>query len=129
MAKTPSDAQVLDRAERRSLILGYLTQHEGEHSVADIAATLKLRPNVVGKTLSDMAENGLVPPGRREGGFNYFHAGPVEEQPVKRTYNKRSKSDKAEAVKDIELVVGGTMIVIGRNANTGRIRIVLEDIA
>ncbi len=31
--------------------------------------------------------------------------------------------------KDIELVVGGTMIVVGRNPSTGRLRIVIEDVS
>ena len=131
MAKnSPSDELVLEQAERRAALTGYLVNNAGEHQVADIAKALGLRANVAGKVLKDMADNGLVPQPRRDGGYNYYHAG-EDVSPVKRTYTKRAKTapSSASSAKDVELVVGGTLIIVGRNAETGRIRITLEDLA
>lgn len=132
MAKnSPSDELIVTQATRRSLISEFLTQHEGEHSVAAIAEATSMKPAAVGLTLKTMAENGLVSQPRREKGQNYYHEG-ASEPSAKRTYTKRPKiagSVATTSVKDVELVVGGTLIVIGRNAATGRIRITLEDLS
>lgn len=129
MPRTPSDTAVLDQAQRRAAVTSYLASNAGEHSVAEIAAATGMRPNVAGKTLSVMADNGLVPAARREGGINYYRdGGDVAPNGVKRTYTKRQAKPAAVAAKDVELVVGGTMIIIGRNADTGRLRITLEDV-
>jgi DNA-binding transcriptional ArsR family regulator len=124
MAKnSPSDEVLVEQAERRSNILAFLVQNEGEHSVAEIAGAINLRPNVVGLTLKSLADSGLVSPPRRESGQNYYQNG--EAPTPKRAYTKKSKPS---AAKDVELVVGGTLIIVGRNAETGRLRITLEDL-
>jgi DNA-binding transcriptional ArsR family regulator len=129
MAKAaPSDEVVVEQAQRRAALSGYLAENPGEHAVAAIAAALDMRPNVVGKTLKDMADNGLVPQGRREDGINYYRDGAdVAPVKIKRSWNRRPKPE--TSAKDVELVVGGTLIIVGRNADTGRIRITLEDLA
>lgn len=126
MAKnTPSDELVVEQASRRAALSSYLSQNPGEHSVSDIAEALSLRANVAGKVLKDMADNGLIPQPRREGGYNYYRDG-GDVAPTKRPYTRKPKTVSA---KDVELVVGGTLIIIGRNADTGRLRITLDDIS
>lgn len=127
MAKnSPSDEVIVDQAQRRAAIGTYLAQNPGEHSVAEIATALDLKATTTGLALKAMAENGLVPEARREGGLNYYRDG--GDIAPKRTYTKRAAKTVAPAAKDVELVVGGTMIIIGRNSDTGRIRITLEDL-
>lgn len=136
MAKDPTDSEVLEGAERRAAISTFLAQNPGEHKPVDIGKNLGMRANVAGRVLQEMASNGVIPKPRVEKGIKFYRdSNTPAPEGTKRKYTRRTSTTTHEGLqkiakgKDVELVVGGTMIVIGRNSSTGRLRITLEDVA
>ncbi len=77
----------------------------------------------LGNLLSGMAKNGLIR-AQREGMKNFYF--PADSKPEVASTTQTVVKPKRPP-KDIELNVGGTTIIIGRNAATGRLRITIEE--
>lgn len=109
-------------AQLRANITAYLNQRSGEQfTVAEIAEGLGTNVNAVGRMAKKMAEDGLIfHAGQFRGKAIYMSAeSPLEVRPSK----------KVGAAKEVELVIGGMLVVVGRNEKTGRVRVTLEELS
>lgn len=120
MAKKKEDDTILRGAKARAAIQGYLSQNPGEHKVFELSEALSMTRGTAGQHLAHMAKSGLINL-RKEGTSKLYSNGEIKEPAAK------SKAVKVPKGRDVELVVSGTLIVIGRNPSTGRLRITLEE--
>lgn len=127
-------------AKRRAMVTSYLQAH-GAKTIAELVQHFGWGSSGVAYTATKMVESGLIGV-RKEGLKNvYFANGSVGEvavvngntdlfdpeapQPVPLQPLRRQRASKST---DVELVVGGMQVVLGRNPNTGRLRITLEEL-
>jgi hypothetical protein len=113
----------VEAAERRASITAFLRRNSGKQlTVADIAEALEDTVHATGRACAKMAADGLIlHAGQFQGKQLYMDAttsGPPPEPKVK----------KRRAVEEVELVMGGVLVVVGRNEKTGRIRVTLEEV-
>lgn len=121
----PSKKAMVKAAQLRANITAFLNKDpQTQYTVAEIADGIKGNLNAVGRATKQMAADELiVDAGTYRGKHLYMSTNSLPTQePVKRTRC-------FPALKEVELVVNGTLVVVGRNEKTGRIRIVLEDIS
>ena len=123
----PSKKAMIKAAKLRANITSFLSKHpDTQYTVSEIADGIKANLNAVGRAAKKMAADELiVDAGKVQGKRLYMStkALPAQDEfgpPVKRA---------PRSAKEVELVVNGTLVVVGRNEKTGRIRIVLEDIS
>lgn len=128
-------------ATKRALIAAHFANNPQEQTPMEVAEALGKRVVIVRPALEDAAERGLI---RRTGGrLGRYSAlsldvqGTSEGQPpkpeapvVKRQPEAKTPVTTAvPASKDVELIVAGVLVVIGKNPITGRLRIQIEDMA
>jgi hypothetical protein len=131
MAKERSDThdeELVEAATLRAALMSWLETNPGMHAVSEIAEGTVTDRGRTSHMLKRMAVDGLI---RQTGGGERgskmtfgLEPGPTSAA-VKKSSGKVAKP-KVTKVKDIELVVSGVEIVIGRNPLTGRLRITLE---
>jgi predicted transcriptional regulator len=121
-------------AERRAKITAYLKQLGISAAPDQIAEGTSIPASTVETLCREMARNGLIEAARDGSRMVYASNGGNEDPEaaptiasVKRKYSKRAAA--AAPADDVELVVGGSLIVVGRNPATGRIRITIEEAA
>lgn len=118
------DESLVQSAALRASIIGWLNQNEGTHRIREIAEGLGADHEMVRrscKTLLASEQIGAEGGGGRGNILRYYAiGGETSEKPVRKAKTTRT------GVKDVELVVAGVEIVIGRNPATGRLRITLE---
>lgn len=124
-----SDAVLTKRAALRAKITAYLKGHPGRHKVGDVADALKADVNLVGKMLAEMAENKQVEL-LRQGPSKLYGIGEVPnlaggKDVVVLPTHGRQKGVRV-AMKELELVVAGFTVVLTRNPENGRPRIVID---
>jgi predicted DNA-binding transcriptional regulator len=123
-----TNAQLVEQAQKRAAIMGWLVQNPGMHTVADIAEGLGISNGSAGLMLYHMAHDGLVTSGEIEAGKRTYSAGGKPPDEVLQEEPEQVRRRRRKGTREVELVVAGTMIVIGRNPETGRLRISLEDV-
>lgn len=124
-----TDAEMVEGADRRARIRSWFANHPGEdtdrHKMAEVLGTSDI--GTVGKLLTELAEQGEINM-RKEGNANRYWRGVLQEErnPPKQ---KRVKALGAgELPADVELVIDGKLtIVVGRNPQTGRLRVTFFD--
>lgn len=123
----------------RAKISAFLSNNPGEHFTQAVAAHLEISPHSAGQMLGAMARDGLIPlPGKGKG-----------EHGSKKTWRwqadmpapaptpapaaasvapivRPSHTGRASVADEVELVLGGTTLIVGRNEITGRIRIIVN---
>jgi len=119
------DQELVQTATLRAAICGWLNANVGAYGATEIAAAIGADRSRVAHACERLAKDQFI--GRQGGGgrgnkIEYFGRAVADDvdQPTK---IRRSKNHPA---KDVELVMAGVTIVIGRNPSTGRLRIVLE---
>jgi predicted transcriptional regulator len=126
MAKEPPqdhDEHLVQSAALRASIVGWLQSNPGPHKITEIAEGLGSDRNPVRHVCKDLAATGLIEQaggGGRGQVLSYSSVGQEILTP------KKTRVVKGRLTKDVELVVAGVEIVIGRNPATGRLRITLE---
>lgn len=138
-AKLNRDVQLHKAAERRAKVIAFVNSMGGVAVSKDqIAENLGITPKEAFYTAKRLADNGLIRM-KREGVANLYStsnghpapaqppkaptsAAPTQSSPILAGQPKNG----AQAAKEIELVVSGVVIVIGKNDKTGRIRITIE---
>lgn len=120
----PSKKAMVKAAQLRANITAFLNKDpQTQYTVAEIADGIKANLNAVGRATKQMAADELiVDAGTFRGKHLYMSTGALPEfgPPVKRP---------RRAAEEVELMLGGVLVVVGRNEKTGRIRIVLEDVS
>lgn len=136
MRRKKIDQSLQKGAEERASLSAYLNNHPGEHKASTIAEALGWTMRQVGYRAFRMAEAGLIH-SRREGNANYYSTGHSE--PV--LIRTRGSAGRAVANKnkklapvigttgEVELVIEGFTVVMGRNPQSGRFRIILETVS
>ena len=135
--KVSRDNQLKHAATMRAKIIPYLNDGS-EYSAADIAKTfsdtvaeVNYSEAQVGALLSNMAKNKLIS-STKKGFRNYYSipakfAGAITEKAVKPAKTAVGKRSYKVHGNDVELVLNGTTIIVGRNTATGRLRIIIEE--
>lgn len=124
-AKKNSDEQLVEHATIRASIIGWLGANPGPHDAAAVADGIGRERPSVAQALYQLNKAGLINKAVTvdDTGKHALYSGnghPEAEAPKVRRKFKR------ESVTDVELIVAGVEIVIGRNPATGRLRITLE---
>lgn len=124
------DAALVSVAERRARIIAYVNSHHGPTTSHEIADNTDMNVADFRWAVKALVEGGLVET-RKEGTANvYFRPGgglfPTKqaEEPQPRKIHKASH--KVHSTNEVELVMNGVLIVVGRNPVSGRLRITIE---
>jgi DNA-binding IscR family transcriptional regulator len=132
-------AAMIRAAEMRARVIAFLNTHPGEYTSHTMAEQLGISNGDASYTASRLAAKGLInvrPEGRGKPGHYYLHpkTADVTEveviDPESRTIEgplKAKRGYNRAAPKEVELVMAGVQIVVGRNPVTGRLRITLEE--
>lgn len=119
------DDTMVKGAQDRATLSTWLAKNPGEHRVSAVAEAVGIDLGYAGRMLKAMAEGGLIK--LRSSGANKFYSWseePVPTAEAKRKYNKREQ--RAPVMTEVEFLIGTTLITMGRNPATGRLRITLE---
>jgi DNA-binding Lrp family transcriptional regulator len=143
-----TDEEIVKQAQQRAVITGYLHQNPGERTIADVVGATGLSKYTVSHRLHEMADDGLIKAVGQNTGRRYLALPEGPQQPEQAQHEevvmgeekktkKSAKVVRAKALKtphpapatakDVELVINNTLIVLGRNPATGRLRITLEE--
>lgn len=121
-------------AQHRATISSLLSNEPGrEYSTDEVAHNLGLSARTAGQLLGGMARGGLIAGPHPKGGKKWW-AWPIDRVPETPAPAKPSKPapqgkpPQGKPPKEIELQLNGTLIVVGRNERTGRIRITIEEV-
>lgn len=119
-------------AERHAAITGYLSSNEGEHSIRDIHSKSLLDIPFKGlqKLLAEMAFHGLIASRKVKTAKLYRSANLQDETRIlkhPRDQEPTRRKNKTTTTQNVELVVSGYTVVLGRNPATGNLRIVIEE--
>ena len=123
-----TDTEIVEGADRRAKIRSWFYNHPGEetdrHRMAEVLGTSDI--GTVGKLLTELAEQGECSM-RKEGNANRYWRGlPQDAAPKKQRRVKAVGAGELPA--DVELVIDGKLvIVVGRNPQTGRLRVTFFD--
>ena len=118
-------------AARRAQLVSLISQAEKPMTIKDIAAATGWGESGCAYTATKAAESGLIKT-RKDNGKNIYYMGngeepePIDDMGDVRAYGKAKKT-RITSAKEVELVVAGVLVILGRNPTSGRLRIVLEE--
>jgi DNA-binding transcriptional ArsR family regulator len=119
--------QLISRAQTRADITAFLSQNPGQHSAAAVADALGRQHSTIGQHLMRMAKDGLigiVASGKRR----LFTQNFLPDADVTASAEPKPRKQRIVATRDVEIVTSGYQIVLGKNEQTGRLRIVIDQI-
>jgi hypothetical protein len=114
-------------AKERAQLMAYLSNHPGAHSTSELCEQLGWTHKATNYRAGRMAAQGLIQQ-HRKGTMNFYGLKTTlerDDDPAAPAA-KPARQSKA-AVQDVELVMSGFLIVLGRNPASGRLRIVLQE--
>ena len=127
---TSRSEQLVKVAKRRAAIVGLLNSNPAvKYSLVNIAEALGDSAKYVDYAVQRLVESDLVNMDK-VGNVKWFYAKDrnAPKEPKASTPPKSTKVTKNKVTeKDVELVIGGVLIVVGRNEGTGRLRIVITE--
>lgn len=119
-------------AARRAQLVSLISQAEKPMTIKDIAAATGWGESGCAYTATKAAESGLIKT-RKDNGKNIYYMGNGDEpEPATedmgdvRAWGAKRKT-RITSAKEVELVVAGVLVILGRNPTSGRLRIVLEE--
>lgn len=136
----------VEAAQRRATVSAYLSNNPGPQPTTALCKAMDLPGHVMIKLLSGMAEQGLIDrmPTPRGAESIWQWRGDGAPQGIKA--NRKSDASLADVERaasklrdtlnkvkpptqpqEVELMIGGIVVVVGRNPATGRIRVTLEE--
>ena len=110
------DSAAVSKAERRATLTAYLSQHPGEHSVAQIAEAHGISMSAAGQNLANMAKNKLIKV-RKEGTTKLYSAkrnGELvlgEEEALDRPKRGYTRRQKTSGVQEVNIVINLKLII------------------
>lgn len=128
-------------AQVRASVSAFLSNHPGLHTAQEIGKAVGVSGHTAGQILGGMARNKLIPSpqlkGKKKGwtwgkpsvgaaGRAVAAANRLAKAALVTEVAKTSGPVSVAASDEVELVMGGTLLVIGTNPANGRIRIILE---
>lgn len=118
-------------AQLRANISSFLFNNSGQHTTEEVATQLGVSNRTAGQLLLHMAKSKLIAPMEKNGTKKLWRW--PEGQAIASTNEaavatkKQSKPKSVHATAEVELVLGGLLVIVGKNEQTGRIRITLEE--
>ena len=128
MSEKARDLLLVEAAERRARIIAVLRHHEDGLTTEEIATAISITVKQSYNLLYRMAESGLIRRAKR-GSANVFFSKDSPDPPANVVSAPTIKPEKrrVDPPKEIELVIGGMLILIGRNPVSRKLRITIED--
>mgnify|MGYP003440168349 CR=1 FL=1 len=125
---TSRSEQLVKVAKRRAAIVGLLNSNPAvKYSLVNIAEALGDSAKDVDYAVQRLVESDLVNMDK-VGNVKWFYAkdrGAPKDPQVSASSKAKAKNRVTD--KDVELVIGGVLIVVGRSAESGRLRIVITE--
>jgi len=130
--------QLVGTAKVRAAILAFLHNNPGNHFVSEVAAQVGVSGISAGQLLSNMKKANMVDGTRINGKLVYFDMDPSKKDAQSEAATMLPTLAKTKALKpmpqpvpqqqrgEVEFVVGGVVIVMGRNTENGRLRITFD---
>ena len=120
--------KAVQAAQYRASISAYLQNNPGERTTNEVAEAIKLSPHSTGQMLKHMASGNLIESNgklgkQRRWSWQFGESIPDGALAPIPAHKIRTA---APSPKEVELEAFGITIVVGRNENTGRLRIILE---
>lgn len=130
MTKRKSDEELVGAAARKAASDAFFNANPGkEFTINEVAEAIGHERRDVAYTLKNMTLSGELNE-RRVGVSNVYSKGvPTVETQVDGVDGEVRRKGRGKATQEVELVFGKTLIVIGRNKITNRLRIELEDLS
>jgi hypothetical protein len=114
-------------AQRRAQLTAFLAAQDKPQTLKEIAAALSWPESGTAYTARVAAESGLVKM-RKDNGVNLYYMGNGEDpEPEGGEISVVKRKTRITSAKEVELVVAGVLVILGRNPTSGRLRIVLEE--
>ena len=139
MTKLTREECIVRNAQRRAQIVAFMNASNAWQTVRDVATGVGVTPKMASNLLYRMEQSGMVLM-RKSGMLNVYAlkgadgsepGEPQQTNPAepksKRAYSKKVSANVADNVRNIELVIGKMLVLIGRNPESGRLRITLEE--
>jgi hypothetical protein len=122
---------VVQGAERRAKLMAFLSSQESPQSLKQIIDALGWPESGTAYTARIAHESGLIRMRKVNGKNMYFMGNGEESEPEAEGQDEVSTTPKRKtrivAAREVELVVAGVLVILGRNPASGRLRIVLEE--
>lgn len=113
----------VEAAQHRANASAFLSNNPGKHSTEEVAKHLNVTNRTAGQILLHMAKTGLISPMETAAGNKKLWSWPEGQ-----TATEAPKAQRvSKPPKEVELVYGGVLVIIGKNEKTGRLRITLEE--
>lgn len=116
-----------EKAQARASISAYLSNNPGQRSTEDVATAIGISARTAGQMLGAMSRGKLIRFNGKAGKAKRWSWPVVAGTDVQPSPEKHSKRTTTTAPKELELVIDGLQIVVGKNPATGRLRIVIEE--
>lgn len=126
-AMNENEAKTVEVAKRRAAIMAYINTHPGTISSKDLAEALDINVHDLRYAITALVDAGEIEMHKHGVANHYGKPGRdlFSDQEAPAT-PKPQKTKAAKASDEVELVMSGVSIVIGRNPSTGRLRITIE---
>ena len=125
--KKANENRVVQSAERRAKLMAFLHSRPEPASIADITKATGIPDHAVAYLTKRMAESKQIVE-RRIGIANFYSLPGEEDLQSELPLREVQTQTRVKTAKDVELVLAGMLVVIGRNPKTNRIRITLEEV-
>jgi predicted transcriptional regulator len=133
--QSQEDLAIVTGAQNRANIMAYLNTHPGTHKAAELSEALGVHYSTAFNHLKSLAETKQIKM-KKDGNTMLFSAkngnhvtATVDDTPAKRAYKKIAKKPSNAHHKEVEFVVHGMHITIGRNEKTGRPQIIVDEVS
>lgn len=127
MSNNSRDLAMVEVAKRKAAVIGFLNTKKGWHGSSVIAEATGVDRKDTTYVVNRLSKSGLVESKKVKGVWLFSTESSPDFGVVEVNEPQLKKSKHVKAAKDLELVIGGVMIVVGRNEQTGRLRITITE--
>ena len=114
-------------AERRAQLMALLSASEKPMTIQEVMEATGWGNSGAQYTATKLFESGLAKM-KKEGGKNFYFIGNGDEPVADESeVGAKARKPRITSAKEVELVVAGVLVILGRNPASGRLRIVLEE--
>ena len=113
-------------AQRRAQLVSLLSQAEKPLTINDIVAATGWGASGAAYTATKCAQSGLIKT-RKDFGKNVYFMGDGSEESEESEVSTVKRRTRVTSAREVELVVAGVLVILGRNPASGRLRITLEE--
>lgn len=127
------DDMLVRAAQLRASIVAVFGQIAGPVTTSELLAKLALpmtmpNRNRVQATARGLVDSGVLYMTKSNNKNSYYTSKPEVDEQEKAVPKATAKAKATAGNKDVEIVIAGVLIVVGKNPATGRLRISLEEV-